>query len=108
VQFVSGVLGPFILVLGVLVFVHELGHFLVAKAMRVRVLRFSLGFGPRLVGVTVGETDYRISALPLGGYVKMAGDENGEATGAPGEFLSSPWWARATDGRPHWLPGGWS
>ncbi len=95
VQFLSTYLGPFVLVLGVLVFVHELGHFLVAKAMGVRVLRFSLGFGPRLAGVTVGETDYRLSLLPLGGYVKMAGDENGEATGAPGEFLSSPWWARA-------------
>jgi regulator of sigma E protease len=86
---------PLILVLGLLVFVHELGHFLVAKLLGVRVLRFSMGFGPRLAGVTVGGTEYRISALPLGGYVKMAGDETGEVTGQPGEFLTSPWWVRA-------------
>lgn len=64
-----------VLVLGLLIFVHELGHFLVAKASGVAVLRFSLGFGPRLVGRTVGETEYVISAFPLGGYVKMLGED---------------------------------
>lgn len=63
------------LLLGVLVFVHELGHFLVAKASGVRVLTFSLGFGPRLFGFKKGDTDYRISAIPLGGYVRMYGDD---------------------------------
>ena len=64
-----------ILVLGLLIFVHELGHFLVAKASGVAVLRFSLGFGPRLFGRTVGETEYVVSAVPLGGYVKMLGED---------------------------------
>jgi regulator of sigma E protease len=63
------------ILLGVLIFFHELGHFVVAKLCGVRVLTFSLGFGPRLFGVTVGDTDYRISALPLGGYVRMYGDD---------------------------------
>jgi regulator of sigma E protease len=65
----------FIVVLGILIFFHELGHFLVARLCGVGVEKFSLGFGPRLVGRTVGITDYRISAIPLGGYVKMVGDE---------------------------------
>ncbi|MFP3869606.1 MAG: RIP metalloprotease RseP [Syntrophobacteria bacterium] len=64
----------FVVTLGVLIFIHEFGHFLVAKLSRVTVERFSLGFGPRLVGKKVGETDYRISAFPLGGYVKMLGE----------------------------------
>lgn len=64
-----------IVVLGVLIFVHELGHFLVAKWAGVAVLRFSLGFGPRLVGVKRGDTDYCLSLIPLGGYVKMLGEE---------------------------------
>ncbi|PIE73978.1 MAG: RIP metalloprotease RseP [Deltaproteobacteria bacterium] len=64
----------FILVLGVLIFVHECGHFFVAKLCRVRVLKFSLGFGPRLVGKTFGDTEYLLSAFPLGGYVKMFGE----------------------------------
>ncbi|MCP4502133.1 MAG: RIP metalloprotease RseP [Deltaproteobacteria bacterium] len=64
--------------LGVLVFVHEFGHFIVAKMMGVRVLTFSIGFGPRLFGVKIGDTDYRISAFPLGGYVRMYGDESME------------------------------
>ena len=67
-----------IVVLGILIFVHELGHFLVAKRSGVGVLKFSLGFGPKLVGVKVGETEYRISALPLGGYVKMIGEDPGD------------------------------
>lgn len=65
----------FIVVLGILIFAHELGHFLVARFFGVGVEKFSLGFGPRLVGKTVGRTDYRISAIPLGGYVKMVGEE---------------------------------
>ncbi|MBR9980865.1 MAG: RIP metalloprotease RseP [Desulfatitalea sp.] len=65
----------FIVVLGVLIFFHELGHFLVARLFGVGVERFSLGFGPRLFGRTVGRTDYRVSAIPLGGYVKMVGEE---------------------------------
>ena len=65
----------FVLVLGILIFVHELGHFIVARAFGVGVEKFSLGFGPRLWGRRVGRTDYRISAIPLGGYVKMVGEE---------------------------------
>lgn len=68
-----------ILVLGVLVFVHELGHFLTAKWAGIGVPRFSIGLGPRVVGVRVGETDYCLSAIPFGGYVKMAGMEGEEA-----------------------------
>lgn len=64
-----------VVVLGVLIFVHELGHFLVAKRSGVGVLKFSLGFGPKLIGVKRGETEYLISALPLGGYVKMIGED---------------------------------
>lgn len=64
----------FIVVLGILIFVHELGHFLVAKWMGVKVEKFSLGFGPKLFGKQIGETEYLISAFPLGGYVKMFGE----------------------------------
>jgi len=67
-----------IVVLGVLIFVHELGHFLVAKWAGVKVLRFSFGFGPRVAGFKRGDTDYCISLVPLGGYVKMLGGEQGE------------------------------
>jgi regulator of sigma E protease len=67
-----------IVVLGVLIFVHELGHFLAAKGSRVGVLTFSLGFGPKLFGKKVGETQYQVSLVPLGGYVKMVGEEPGE------------------------------
>jgi regulator of sigma E protease len=67
-----------IVVLGLLIFVHELGHFLVAKRSGVTVLRFSLGFGPRLLGFKRGDTDYCLSLIPLGGYVKMLGEEPGE------------------------------
>lgn len=83
------------LVLGVLVFVHEFGHYAVAKLFRVRVEVFSLGFGKRLVGFERGGTDYRISLLPVGGYVKMAGENPMEdRTGDPGEFMSHPRWQR--------------
>src|SRR5688572_30291763 len=87
----------FILLLGVLVTVHELGHFLVAKACGVKVLKFSFGFGPKLLGFTKGETEYQIALLPLGGFVKMAGDIPGEELD-PGEahrgFLAQPPWKR--------------
>jgi len=68
----------FILVLGILIFVHEFGHFLFAKLFKVRVLQFSLGFGNKLIGRQWGETEYLISAFPLGGYVKMYGEQPGE------------------------------
>lgn len=70
--------GSFIIVLGLLIFVHELGHFLFAKLFKVRVLKFSLGFGPKVFGRTYGETEYLISAFPLGGYVKMFGENPDE------------------------------
>src|SRR5271170_3491562 len=83
------------IVLGILVLLHEWGHFIVAKWCGVRVDVFSIGFGPRLWGMKRGDTDYRISALPLGGYVRMAGDNPvEERTGAAYEFLSRPRWQR--------------
>jgi len=85
----------FLFVLGVLIFVHELGHFLVARWYGVRVLTFSLGFGPKLVSVRRGDTVYCISAIPLGGYVKLAGETVEDArTGSPDEFLSKSKWIR--------------
>ncbi len=69
----------FVLVLGILIFVHEFGHFLIAKLCGVRVLKFSLGFGNKVIGRKWGETEYLISAFPLGGYVKMYGEQQGEA-----------------------------
>jgi len=65
----------FVIVLGILIFVHEFGHFLLAKLMGVGVEKFSLGFGPKIVGKKIGMTEYMISAIPLGGYVKMVGEE---------------------------------
>ncbi len=67
---------PFLMVLGVLIFFHELGHFLVAKHFGIKVLKFSLGFGPKVLGKKIGETEYLISAIPLGGYVKMLGESD--------------------------------
>jgi regulator of sigma E protease len=86
----------FVLVLGFLIFAHESGHFMMAKLFRVRVLVFSFGFGKRLFGFRKGDTDYRVSLIPLGGYVRMAGDNPEEATGAGAddEFLSKPKWQR--------------
>jgi regulator of sigma E protease len=90
------------LVLGVMILVHEWGHFIAARLCGVRVDVFSIGFGPRLFGWKSGPTDYRVSALPLGGYVRMAGqdlseiDSSAEApTGAPDELTSKPRWQRA-------------
>ena len=71
-------IGPFLLLLGVLIFVHELGHFIVAKLCGVKVETFSLGFGRAILRRSVGETEYRIAWLPLGGYVKMLGEAPGE------------------------------
>jgi len=85
----------FLFVLGVLIFVHELGHFLMARRIGVRVITFSLGFGPKLLNVKRGDTEYCISAVPLGGYVKMAGENPEDSrTGAPDEFLSKGKWQR--------------
>src|ERR1700723_3906911 len=82
-------------VLGIMIFVHEWGQFIAAKLAGVRVEVFSFGFGARLFGVKRGDTDYRLSALPFGGYVRMAGDNPvEERTGAPYEFLSRPRWQR--------------
>src|SRR5437667_12706687 len=85
----------FAFVLGVLVFVHELGHFLAAKRVGIRVLKFQLGFNPTIVSFRRGDTEYGIGALPLGGYVKMAGESPDEArTGRSDEFLSKTKWQR--------------
>ena len=94
VNILQGILA-LILVLAPLVFIHELGHFLAAKLLRIGVPVFSLGFGPRLFGFRRAETDYRLSLVPLGGYVRLAGDEADETrSGAPEEFLSRPKWQR--------------
>lgn len=85
----------FAFVLGVLVFVHELGHFLAAKRVGIRVLKFQLGFNPTIVSFRRGDTEYGIGALPLGGYVKMAGESPEEPrTGRSDEFLSKTKWQR--------------
>lgn len=91
-----------VLVLGLMILVHEWGHFIVARLFKVRVDVFSIGFGPRLFGWKRGATDYRVSALPLGGYVRMAGQDLSEIdsgqqapTGAPDEVMSKPRWQRA-------------
>ena len=86
----------FLIVIGILVFVHEFGHFIMAKRAGVRVEKFSLGMGPKLFGFKKGDTEYVLSALPLGGYVKMAGENpDEEPTGAPDEFQSKTVWQRA-------------
>jgi regulator of sigma E protease len=82
-------------VLGFMILIHEFGHYAAAKLLGVRVEVFSIGFGKRLLGFRRGETDYRISAIPLGGYVKMSGENPmDERTGDPAEFLSHPRWHR--------------
>jgi regulator of sigma E protease len=84
-----------VFVLGVMIFVHELGHFLAARYFDVRVEAFAFGFGPRLFGFKRGETDYKVCLLPLGGYVKMSGAEHlGEATGDERDLPSKPRWQR--------------
>jgi len=85
----------FAFVLGVLVFVHELGHFLAAKRIGIKVLKFQLGFNPTVLSFRRGDTEYSIGALPLGGYVKMAGENPDEpSTGGPEEFMSRNKWER--------------
>ena len=87
---------PGLLLLGILVFLHESGHFLMAKFLKVPVYKFSLGFGPALAGFTRGETRYQLSALPVGGYVSMA-EETKDADGNPvlhDRFNEAPWWKR--------------
>ena len=86
----------FIFVLGILVFVHEFGHFIVARLCGIRVEKFSLGFPPKLISKKVGHTEYILSWIPLGGYVKLAGENPEESTGAnPWEFLAQPVWKRS-------------
>ena len=99
-------IAAFVVLVGVMVVVHEFGHFAVAKLCRVRVEAFSFGFGPRLFGVTYAETDYKICLLPFGGYVKMTGETPDQISGAadetvkveavadPGSFLNHPRWQR--------------
>src|ERR1700735_4841992 len=82
-------------VLGFMILIHEFGHYAVAKLLGVRVEVFSIGFGKRLLGFHKGDTDYRISAIPLGGYVKMSGENPmDERTGDPAEFMSHSRWHR--------------
>ena len=84
----------FLLAIGPIIFVHELGHFAVAKAFGMRVLKFSLGFGKQLWGFRRGETEYRVAILPLGGYVKLSGEDEGEVTDDPRDFANRPRWQR--------------
>ncbi len=85
----------FLIVIGILVFVHEFGHFIMAKRAGVRIEKFSLGMGPKIIGYKKGDTEYVLSALPLGGYVKMAGENPDEVpTGAADEFQSKTVWQR--------------
>lgn len=88
------VVAEFAVVLGIMVLVHEFGHFAVAKLCGVRVEAFALGFGTRLFGYVHNGTDYRVNLLPLGGYVKMAGDAPGQMTSEPGDFNTHPRWQR--------------
>ena len=85
---------PFLFVLGVIIFVHEGGHYLVAKLFDVKVLTFSLGFGPKIASFTRGETEYRIAWLPLGGYVRLGGETPEDSTGDPRDFQCKPRWQR--------------
>lgn len=88
---VSWTILSFVFVLGIMIFVHELGHCLMAKFLKIRVQVFSLGFGPRLFGFKSGETDYRVSLIPLGGYVRMSGENyDDELQGEEDEFLTRP------------------
>jgi regulator of sigma E protease len=80
--------------IGILVFVHELGHFIMAKKFKLKVEKFTFGFGPEIIGYTYGETRYAICAIPLGGMVKMPGEDVESATGSPDEFYSQPWYKR--------------
>jgi len=84
-----------LVLIGVMILVHEFGHYWMARRFDVRIDVFSFGFGPRLCGFTRGETDFRISAIPFGGYVKMTGEQAGEENADdPRAFLSKPRWQR--------------
>ncbi|PYV63424.1 MAG: RIP metalloprotease RseP, partial [Acidobacteria bacterium] len=84
-----------IVIIGFMVLIHEFGHYAVAKLLGVRVEQFAIGFGKRLFGFKKGDTDYRVNALPFGGYVKMSGENPmDDRTGDPGEFMSHPRWHR--------------
>ncbi|MCK4358357.1 MAG: RIP metalloprotease RseP [Candidatus Cloacimonetes bacterium] len=84
-----------IVLLGILIFVHELGHFIIARLCKVKVEKFSFGFGPKLIGIKIGETEYRISLIPLGGYVKMLGENPDEAQETSPESLrNKKWWQK--------------
>src|SRR5579864_6031517 len=84
-----------VVILGFMILIHEFGHYAIAKLLGVRVEQFAIGFGKRLFGFRKGDTDYRINAIPLGGYVKMSGENPmDERTGDPREFLSHPRWHR--------------
>src|SRR5262245_14203819 len=89
---------PFAITLCAMIVIHEFGHFIVAKLLGIAVETFSVGFGPRLLGFKLGDTDYRISAIPLGGYVKFRGENlelmQGKSEGSVDEFLSHPKWKR--------------
>ncbi len=94
-DFVSSHILSVIFVFGTVVIIHELGHFAVAKLFKIRVEAFAVGFGPKLFGFRKGETEYKVCAVPLGGYVKMTGENPGEdLTGSIEEFLSRPKWQR--------------
>lgn len=84
----------FIFALGVIIAIHEFGHLVVAKLFDVKVHAFSIGFGPKIWGFTRGETEYKLSVVPLGGYVKLGGEQPDEVTGDPRDFLSKPRWQR--------------
>src|SRR5919202_5642640 len=91
---------PFVFVLGAAVVLHEFGHFIVAKILRIRVETFSVGFGPRLFGKVWGTTDYRVSLIPLGGYVKLGGDDtNAPVEGASAQNIPA---RERFDRRPRW------
>jgi regulator of sigma E protease len=92
-QILSNILA-FLVAAGVVIFVHEAGHYVAAKLFRVRVLTFSLGFGKRIWGFRKGDTDYRISVIPLGGYVSFAGQDPTSRTDDPAAFLNHPRWQR--------------
>ncbi|MCZ6726781.1 MAG: RIP metalloprotease RseP [Acidobacteria bacterium] len=87
-------IAAFIFALGVIVFVHEAGHLLMGKAFDMRVLAFSLGFGKRIFGFRRGETDYRVSLVPLGGFVSFGGEDPGEESNDPRDFHNKPRWQR--------------
>src|SRR6266496_655603 len=90
----------FIFILGSAVILHEFGHFIVAKLFKIRVETFSIGFGPRLFGKRWGQTDYRVSAIPLGGYVKLGGDESNAPIEGEGASNVPP--DERFDLRPRW------